>query len=257
MKRLFLTAIAGAVSLLSAPIVTVIPTIGPNPSSANFAAWAANAITGLQTSSSVGSLAQQYNPLANGASVNAGQFISTESLGFQSWQGIAPGPFAGEQGNTMYFSVIVQESNPALNTISLSQLTGSETYLGTAFFPPPVDFLLDDYSNTRVGLQWNGTSYTTINFGSGLQPVNTLYYVGLGFSWQALAGSGTNQDVLNQNIAAIEALVDRTTSVCYSIGTAATGCGNVNVEGSTIPEPGTWALIGAGLAGVGILRRRR
>ncbi len=249
--------------MMAAPVFTVIPTFGPNPGSSSFSGWVTNTINGLRGLQvpPVGTGAQQYNPMANGATVQAGQLIATETLNFLSWQGTTPGtlPVTGantnELGNTLYFSLIVQESTPGLDSFSLGELIVDETYLGTAYGTSPLS-PGNPYRPAAVGVQGNGT---VLNDGitSENTLVNALYYVGVGFSWQALPGSGSNQDVLNQNIAAIQGLSDRTTSVCYGSNTTY-DCASVNVAGaeSGIPEPGTWALMGAGLAGLALLRRR-
>lgn len=254
MKRFLLAGILGAASMLAAPItITVIPVLGPNIDSVSFADFATNTINALRATGApaVGGGQSQYSGLANGATVNAGQFIATETLNFDSWQGVAPGPYAGEKGTSLYFSVIVQESE-RLNTFSLLNLIGDETYLGTAFGP---SFVGGPYRGTAVGVKADGTVLTS---GFGGQLVRELFYVGYGFAAQAGAGTGSNQDVINQNVAAIQALVDRTTQVCYSVGQT-TSCGSVNIPGAQnpIPEPGTMALLGLGLAGVAFLRRRK
>lgn len=255
MRNLFLVGVLSAASMMAAPILTVIPTLGPNPSSASFNGWATNVINGLRglQTPPVGAGAQQYNPLSNGVTLGDGQFISTEVLNFQSWQGVAPGPFAGQLGTTLYFSLVVRESQTGVNSFSLDDVLADETYLGLAYGAAPVG---GNYRLTAVGVQGDGTILNNNEAGATL--VNALYYVGVGFSWQAEPGTGSNQDVLNQNIAAIRKLGDRTTQVCYSIGESSPACANVNVPGdpAAVPEPGTFALLGLGLAGVAMLRKR-
>lgn len=255
MRNLFLVGVMSAASMMAAPILTVIPTLGPNPSSSSFGGWATNVINGLRglQSPPVGTGAQQYNPLSNGITLADGQFISTEVLNFDSWQGVAPGPFAGQQGTTLYFSLIIQESERGVNSFSLDDILADETYVGQAYGAFPVG---GNYRATAVGVQGDGTILNNDDPGSTM--VNALYYVGVGFAWQAEPGTGSNQDVLNQNIAAIRALKDRTTQVCYSIGESSSTCASVNVPpaDSAVPEPGTYALLGLGLAGVAILRKR-
>jgi hypothetical protein len=242
--------------MMAAPILTVIPTLGPNLGSSSFNGWTTNVINGLRglQTPPVGAGAQQYNPLSDGVTLGDGQFIATETVNFQSWQGVAPGPFAGQQGTTLYFSLIIQESERGVNSFSLDEVMADETYLGLLFGAAPLG---GNYRSTAVGVQGDGTILNNDDPGSTM--VNALYYVGLGFSWQAEPGTGSNQDVLNQNIAAIRALKDRTTQVCYSIGDGPSSCASVNVPGedAAIPEPGTYALLGLGLAGVAMLRKRK
>jgi hypothetical protein len=255
-RNLFLVGLMSAASMMAAPILTVIPTLGPNPSSSSFNGWTTNVINGLRglQTPPVGAGAQQYSPLANGATLGDGQFIATEVLNFQSWQGVAPGPFAGQLGTTLYFSLIIRDSVAGVNSFSLDEVLADETYLGQMYGAFPVG---GNYRGTAVGVQGDGTILNNNEAGTTL--VNALYYVGVGFSWQATPGTGSNQDVLNQNIAAIRALKDRTTQVCYSIGDSASTCASVNVPGddAAIPEPGTYALLGLGLAGVAMLRKRK
>lgn len=256
MRNFLLVGLLSAASMMAAPILTVIPTLGPNPSSGSFAGWATNVINGLRglQTPPVGAGAQQYSPLSNGVTLGNGEFIATEVLNFQSWQGVAPGPFVNQRGTTLYFSLIIRESQQGVDSFSLDEVLANETYLGQLYGTAPVG---GNYRGTAVGVQGDGTILNNNEAGTTL--VNALYYVGVGFSWQAVAGTGSNQDVLNQNIAAIRAVKDRTTEVCYSIGDGPSSCANVSVPGedTVIPEPGTYALLGLGLAGVAMLRKRK
>ena len=74
------------------------------------------------------------------------------------------------------------------------------------------------------------------------------------------AWSSIERDVLagnNVTQAAVQALANKTTQVCYALGTQASGCANVNIAATpNVPEPGTMILLGAGLAGLAFWRRR-
>jgi len=246
--------------------ITVIPTLGPDfglaTSSPNFDAWATNVVNGMINSTTPGSGVQAYVPLSNGANVFANAFIATP--GFSSWQGSTPGLYPSEYGTALYFSVHVAAVGGA--SFTLDQLGAQETYLGqTQPQYVPGDF------GTGAGAPY----FTSFNVGrllgggltTGSEPANSslvdLYYVGVGFvqGLDPLAG-GSNQNKIDVTAAGVMALADRTTQVCYFIGgnntNAASNCGSVNITAAPtgVPEPGTLALLGLGLAGVAFLRRR-
>lgn len=251
MRNFILAGLLAAGSVFSTPVITVIPTLGPDYlTSSNFDLWATNVVQGMINSTTPGSGVQTYVPLANGASLTGGEFIATP---FESWQGVAPGPYSGELGTALYFSVMIVEPDLQLS-FKMSDLAAQEIYLGQTQSPYPAG-TFTAFSTYLVGLKQGNAGY--VDSGTGDPALQALYYVGLGFV-QPLdpSGTGTDQDKINFTIAQIQALQDRTTQVCYTLGEAS-GCGYVNVEAPAgIPEPGTMALLGAGLAGLAFLRRR-
>ena len=253
MRNILLIGLLAAGSVLAVPILTVTPTLGPDfATSANFVPWATNVVNGMITNTTPGAGVLAYVPLANGANLNGNEFIATP---FTSWQGVTPPPagFTSELGTALYFSLKVLDSG---GTFTLNQLAAQETYLGQVQVPyaagdfggasPFNSYLVGRKSSD--GLLTNGTE-------NGAIALTQLYYVGVGFV-QGLdpAAGGSDQNKINVTVAGVQALADRTTQVCYSLGRDS-NCGNVNVAG--IPEPGTWAMLGAGLAGLVFLRRRK
>lgn len=269
MRKFLLLGLFIAANAMALPIITVTPTFGPDygfslqPPSTNFDAWAANAMTALQAgSTSVGSGVTGYTAVSNGATLNGNEFISTP---FTSWMGTACPACAynTEYGTAMYFSVSISTLASA-ETFTLNQLSVSETYLGqSAGFGYPAGFL-SNFGALVIGKDANGNIYNSAQALPNNIALKQLWYVGVGFV-QGLdpSATGTNQEQIDATVAAIKALADRTTQVCYSLPVVAggfhpsTGCATVYVPSADgVPEPGAMFLLGGGLAALALLRRR-
>jgi hypothetical protein len=245
-KNFFLVVAFATCSVFSAPVFTVVPTLGPIvSSSANFDTWAANVIQGLINTSSPGSDVNQFVPLTDGANLLGREFIESASGGFASWQGLANpiGGFAGEFGTALYFALIIKDDQEQ-GTIRLSELNVNETYLGEAFSNSAIG---GNYRSTLWGVD---TSNTVLNSGETATTfVKELYYVGVGFTQPLdLSIVGSDQERLNGTMIGIQALNDRTTKVCYDLNESSSGCASVNVAAlNSVPEQSTLALISLGL----------
>ena len=226
----------------SAPLFTVLPTLGPLPSSSAFAPWVSNVIAGLRFNTQAGSGADAYVPMANGASLIGREFIESTSGGFDSWQGLSPGAVLGEQGTALYFSAIIVDPTLA-DSLNLSMLSGSEVYLGTNVGSGPVG---GKYRPSLVGVDSIGNVYDNDQDANTF--VSSIYYVGFGVSFP-VSGIGSPQQQLEDALQTILAIPDRTTEVCYSVDDFTSpnkGCGSVLIESQT-PEPASLVLVLCGL----------
>ena len=267
MRNLLILGFMGAAAVFSAPIVTVIPTIGPSNVgfTANYLAWEANVINGMRNNTTPGSGVDLYNPLANGASVAAGSFLTTENAGFPSWLGQADpgtvfGPsFANELGGRLYFSVKVVDSTASFSLADIN--VGPVFFFGTDGSGALSGPLGGDYAPDVVGIDGSNNVLESDEPGSTL--VKELYFVGVAGGYQVTSAVGTQQQRLDAAAFDISSLADRTTSACYQVGTNPQACASLNIpfvprppDPNVIPEPGTWALMGIGLAGLAMLRRK-
>jgi hypothetical protein len=255
MKIFILAGIVALPSLFSAPLYTVVPTLGPNfATSANFSVWAGNVVQGLMTSSSPGEGVAQFVPMENGATLAGGEFIESASGGFTSWKGLSnpSGGFAAELGTALYFALIIKDQQ-GQETIRLSYLRVAETYLGQDFGTSLVG---GSYRSTLWGVDINNHVLNSGEDGSTL--VKELYYVGVGFV-QPLDSSivGTDQEKLDATRAGVQALDDRTTAVCYDLGSIEKGCGGVTIGAMAgVPEPSTFSLSSLGFLAAACWCRR-
>ncbi len=163
--------------------IDVLATLGPNYfGSPSYDTFAANVIAGIQNGdTSGGSGPTAFNFISNSSGL-IGTIAPNQPIvsSFESWQGTAPGPYAGETGTRLYFALHITAANDAL--FSLSQLSYSET-------DPP-----DLYPTETYGFSYSGSDYATdlvgrqgatwIDSGAGTQLVSELIYVGEFVGWE-------------------------------------------------------------------------
>ena len=254
----------------AAPVITVIPSIGPSsdPSSATTIAYRNNAIAALftlVTPQGTPGTGGFYTPLVGGT-VNANRLIDTAGL-FTSWLGVTPGTPSGEFGNNLYFGLSII-SNGTGNTFTLNQLLFQDN-IGL------VPFNGDTYSANFFGINYGGNgvvgggddSTVALN-AAGSTPVNALYYRGVS-NFYGPTGGVSNQDKINSSVNFLNtAGFSLTGGYCLAATAGQTTCApqttfisstvrSAGSSGSAIPEPSTYALFGGGLAALAFVRRRR
>ncbi len=262
MRKLIPITVAGVVaSLASAQTIAVSAAFAANASSLSpsFAPWAANALqalaTGTNTAGSLG--APSYYENVAGQAFDSRTNVVTD---FQSFRGVAPGPFADEYGTRMHFPVKITAA--AVFTLADVTYDMNSNDAGNAF-----DFD-GDLSGLAFGVRRRGVFYgangvlgggddvvyDSSNPGSDATPINELEYVGIGNALEALSTSAgaTNQSRINGVASAFGAYTLSTTYAIRGRGASAT----TSVRFSPpVPEPAT--LAGLGLGALGLFRRRR
>lgn len=282
-KTLLLLATASASVAFSAPIITVVTSIGPsggNPVSDN--QYALNALNGLQNgTNNIGSGAATYTRA--GATVPVTSLINT-SGGVNSWLGQSPGAFAGEFGNALYFGVTVVDTSAKFSLAQLVYLDNFYTYDPINFSNTPVLF------NTPSDV-YNGTTVFGINYGADNAPggtginadslvtsgaattlVNALYYRGVNGSFIPSPGETLAQTIARLNtlnggknivltggycIEATPSSGSVPTSPCANAGTNFAGFTTATLAGVPTPEPTTLSMIGLGLVALAFVRCKR
>jgi len=256
----------------AAPVITVVPSIGPGFGSPSDAQYALNALTGLQAPpNSVGSGAATYTRLLGG-SVLPNQIISTGD--FNNWLGIAApnALFNAEFGNALYFGLTIVNTAAKF---SLSQLVYEDnfaTYDPANFTNAPLYFNTadpaDTYSGSTIigidfvdGIAGNGNDIVYSTGQANTTLVNALFYRGVNGAFGLFPGVGTNQQRLNESAAAISSQpITLTGTYCLTPTPGQGSCAQLpqgSASVSVVPEPGTYALFGAGLAALAFVRRRR
>lgn len=253
MRKTLSLLIACAGLSLGAPVITVIPSIGPSGLGPSAGTYNQNALNALQNSlASVGSGAATYNRLVGNAFAN--QLIETT---FNSWLGVTPGPFSGELGNNLYFGVSIVDNS---GKFSLSQLVYSDnfgTYEPSLVGTSPFSFNGDTYNtSTMIAIDFGpdnvlgGGNDTVITNGtSGSTQVNLLIYRGVSGFFLPLVGSFANDQArLNATASAIGGGLPLTLTggYCIAAQAGATNCSPVSASVGVVPEPSTYALFGAG-----------
>jgi hypothetical protein len=193
---------------------------------------------------------------------SAGTIVETESYGLiptpYSGQTLNFVGYSGEGGVNQLTSVVVTETDTVNGTVTASNTTSSsltfsagvKNVLTLSFQPANLTLpTVVDFSNTSGKITLlGGSSYTTPNLtGSKSATSNATGSLNdfLG-GWSLTFGetgnyAGTAGTGINLS-AATEGAVTVTVDYNYS---------------NTVPEPMTIALLGTGLAGIGVIRRRR
>lgn len=159
------------------------------------------------------------NPIPDATTLTADQLVAatTSSIGFTTNSQLSG--FAGIKG-------YIEQSNPALDDVNNSAYRLRDGAADVQYF--------------GFGLQENW---------AGAAPFNTTATVGTALGFAKLS-PGANPDVSSDpvTIAAYQGYWNLSESGTLSYTGLAT---------APIPEPGTWALMGLGLAGLGVVARRR
>ena len=192
---LIVTAISAILSsqLFANVTTTVTPTLGPNIlGSPSTSAFSSNYLDFLIN----GTPGPDFNTDPTGFIANPGTSQTQDIIAtsFESWRGQAPGPFAGERGNRIYFglSVVSDESCPDCE-FTLAGITGTIGWTNPdgspsdIFVDPITPFNLSSltYSDVRVGIDYGpdnvaGTADDIVydSGEAGTLPVDALHYIG-------------------------------------------------------------------------------
>jgi len=230
--------------------IDVYATLGPNYwGSPSYNGFVDNVVYAMKNSlTSYGSGTAAFNSIT---SVAPNQPIVSN---FQSWQGTAPGAYAGELGTDLYFVLHIVGINAQF---SLSQVS----WLGTTPDPTsvPYSYTTDNYENDRRGYA-GATEYKAGE--SGTTQVNELIYVGEFMGWQAVVDSG--QAGLDSVASYLAGFAGQNITGKYTLWSPAgaapsveIGSDQADVQFSGVPEPGTIALAAMGFAAMLFARRKR
>lgn len=180
----FLTAAAAACVFAAAAhaqvVLDVFPSVGPNDTSPSYPGYAVNAAAGVGAGGAATGTPGTptfYQAVPSGQPVSVLDILATD---FPSWRGTVnpAAPFNQELGNKLYFGVHVYDTTGG--TVNLSSLAYSlaDSYNGSLSVTG--DYSAADYSPSLVGVIDDPAGPQFITSGSGSQPVNEIWAVGVG-----------------------------------------------------------------------------
>ncbi len=185
-------------------------------------------------------LAGDYNPIT----INNGGTLASDATGrtlVGSSQTVSAGAFTGGS-NTNGFTVTTGGTTSKIDPTGAFAVTQLDATLGARLL---IDSATDKLNLfTLTGTSGAGNFVIDLTGFSGIA-ANTTYSV---MSWQA----GTGVD-----LADFSAALQNGWSLNSAFGTGGFRFNGNSLELQVVPEPSTWALVAASLAGVMVLRRRR
>jgi hypothetical protein len=262
-------------------IVNVYPSIGPFYLSPSYPQYAYNAMYALGfdtlTSSVLGTELPAYGtPGTPGyyqrtPVVGPGDMIHTDP--HFSWLGqINPtGPFAAEVGNALYYGLHVINSTPfqASSMQFSATLPDGSTYYGLPYtwygditVLGAIDFVGVYYGPNGVRGGGDDVIYQTWGVDSTTNPVNELFFVGELLSFTSACANqpctpAELQTSIQQVISDLNFYIPTQIPGSYIAFDVNEDPFSGGVSVQMLPEPGTWALFGAGLAALLAYRRLR